>query len=236
MSIPTPHIEASAGAFAPTVLMPGDPLRAKVIAQTFLDGAKEVNSVRGMLGYTGSYKKKPVSVMGSGMGMPSIGIYSWELYNEYGVQNIIRVGSAGGIAPGVKLRDVLVGLGCCTNSNFGAQYKLPGLPASICSYKLLLRVQEAADSLSIPVKVGSLLSSDIFYNDDNADTAVWAKLGVLGVEMEAYALYLNAIRAGRDAIALCTVSDLPLTGESLTSAERQNSFFEMIEIALTAAE
>lgn len=234
MSIPTPHIGAKAGDFASTVLMPGDPLRARVIAEEYLDGARLVNEVRGMLGYTGRYKGRQVSVMGSGMGIPSMGIYSYELFAFYGVENIIRVGSAGAIAADVGLYDVVVGLGACTTSNFAAQYRLPGQFAPVASFGLVQKATAAAAALGVPVRVGNLLSSDAFY-DDSASLSDWAKLGVLAVEMEAAALYMNAARTGKNAVALCTISDCPLRGLTTTSEERQNSFRQMMEIALEMA-
>lgn len=234
MGIPTPHIEAKAGDFAPTVLMPGDPLRAKVLADTYLTGVRQVNGVRGMLGFTGLYKGTPLSVMGSGMGMPSMGIYSYELFHFYGVENIIRIGSAGAIAEDVALYDVVIGMGACTNSAYADQYGLPGRFAPIASFSLLERAVEAARSLRIPVKVGNLYSSDTFY-DESASLKSWRKMGVLAVEMEAAALYMNAARAGKSALAICTISDCPLTGEATTAEERQNSFNRMMEVALETA-
>jgi len=234
MSVPTPHIQAVAGDFAPTVLMPGDPLRAKVIAERYLEDVRLVNEVRGMLGFTGTFKGVPVSVMGSGMGMPSIGIYSYELFHFYGVENIIRIGSAGGIVEEVDLYDVVVGMGACTNSSFAMQYSLPGTFAPIASYKLLQGAVSAAAGLSVPVKVGNLLSSDTFY-DDSSSLKDWQKMGVLAVEMEAAALYYNAARAGKHALAICTISDCPFKGTLTTAEERQNSFHQMMEIALETA-
>ena len=202
-NIPTPHIAAKAGDFAETVLMPGDPLRAKFIAETFLENPVLVNNVRGVQGYTGDYRGKRVSVMASGMGIPSIGIYSYELFNFYDVQNIIRVGTAGVIRPDLKVRDIVIGQGACTNSNFAAQFDLPGTFAPICSYTLL--------------------------------QSKWQKMGVLAVEMEAAALYMNAARAGKNALAICTISDNPFTGEATTAEERQQNFTKMMEIALEIA-
>jgi len=234
MNTPTPHNTAKAGDFAPTVLMPGDPLRAKVIAEHYLEGARCVNEVRGMLAYTGSYKGMPVSVMGSGMGMPSIGIYSYELFHFYNVKNIIRVGSAGGIADDVDLYDIVIGMGSCTNSNYAAQYKLPGTFAPVASYKLLCAAVQAAEACGERVKVGNLYSSDNFY-DDGESLIEWKKMGVLATEMESAALYMNAARAGKNALAICTVSDCPFKGTLTTSEERQNSFTKMMEIALETA-
>ena len=227
----TPHLQGNRGDYAPTVLMPGDPLRAKYIAETYLENVKCVNEVRGMLGFTGTYKGTPVSVQGSGMGQPSIGIYSYELYNFFDVQSIIRVGTAGGIADSVQLRDILLAQGACTNGNYAAQYGLPGTFAPIASFRLLRKAAEAADRLGFPVRVGNLFSSDMFYDDANS-LADWQKMGVLGVEMESAALYLNAARAGKDALCICTVSDCPLRGESTTAAERQTGFTRMMELAL----
>lgn len=233
MPIPTPHIAAKEGDFAPTVLMPGDPLRSKYIAENFLEKPVLVNNVRGVQGYTGLYKGKRVSVMASGMGIPSIGIYSYELYNFYGVQNIIRIGSAGAIHPDLKLRNLVFGQGACTNSNFAHQFQMPGVIAPICSYELLEKAVNTARKLGYDFKVGNILSSDTFYADDpSVASAVWGKMGVLAVEMEAAALYLNAARAGKNALCICTISDHLLTGEELSSDERQTSFREMMTLAL----
>ena len=234
-STPTPHNGAKLGDIAKTVLMPGDPLRAKYIADNYLENVQCFNTVRNMLGYTGTYKGHKVSVMGGGMGMPSIGIYSYELYEFYGVESIIRVGSAGGIDPSVQVRDVVAGMGACTDSNYAAQYNMPGTIAPICSYELLERAVNAGREQGVNVKVGNILSSDHFYLDDPTSTATWQKMGVLAVEMEAAALYMNAARAGKKALCLLTVSDLPLTGESLPADERQTSFTQMMEIALSVA-
>ena len=234
-STPTPHNGAKFGDIAKTVLMPGDPLRAKYIADNYLENVQCFNTVRNMLGYTGTYKDHKVSVMGGGMGMPSIGIYSYELYEFYGVESIIRVGSAGGIDPSVQVRDVVAGMGACTDSNYAAQYNMPGTIAPICSYGLLEQAVNAGRKLGVNVKVGNILSSDHFYLDDPTSTAAWQKMGVLAVEMEAAALYMNAARAGKKALCLLTVSDLPLTGESLPADERQTSFTQMMEIALSVA-
>lgn len=231
MPIPTPHISAKAGDFAPTVLMPGDPLRAKYIAEHYLTDPVLVNNVRGVQGYTGTYKGKRISVMASGMGIPSIGIYSYELYNFYGVDNIIRIGSAGAIHPDLKLRNLVFAQGACTNSNFAHQFGMPGTIAPICSYDLLEKAVAKAKELGYTYKVGNILSSDTFY-DDGAGPAVWGKMGVLAVEMESAALYLNAARAGKNALCICTISDHLLTGEELSSEERQNSFHEMMVLAL----
>ena len=231
----TPHIKASSADFAKTVLMPGDPLRSKFVAENFLENARLINNVRGIQGYTGTYKGVPVSVMASGMGMPSIGIYSYELYNFFGVDNIIRIGSAGGLADDVQLRDVIIGMGACTNSAFQDQYKLNGNYAPIASYELLSRAVEEAKKIGVRYKVGNLLSSDVFYHADPKFNEGWYKLGVLGVEMEAAALYMNAAAAGKRALAICTVSDHILRGEALDADARQNTFTDMMEIALNVA-
>lgn len=235
MSIPTPHNSAKLGDFAPTVLMPGDPLRSKFIAETFLENAQLVNNVRGVQGYTGSYKGKQVSVMASGMGMPAIGIYSYELFNFYDVQNIIRIGSAGAIHPDLKLLDIVVGIGACTDSNYASQFGLPGSFAPIADFHLASRAYQTAVNLGARVMAGNLLSSDKFY-DDSASLATWQKMGVLAVEMESAALYMNAARAGKKALCICTISDTPLVGGAECSAEeRQSSFTKMMEIALEIA-
>lgn len=233
-NIPTPHITAKAGDFAKTVLMPGDPLRAKFIAETFLENPVLVNNVRGVQGYTGTYKGKRVSVMASGMGMPSIGIYSYELYNFYGVENIIRVGTAGMLDQRLKVRDIIVGMSAYTNSNFGKQYGFDGNVAPCCSWELLSKAMAAGEKLGQTPIPGALYSSDIFYDESGAGAKL-QKLGVLGVEMEAAALYMNAARAGKHALAICTISDNPFTGEELSAEERQNNFTKMMEIALEIA-
>lgn len=236
MSVPTPHINAKLGDFAPTVLMPGDPLRAKYIAEHYLENPVLVNNVRGVQGYTGTYKGKRVSVMASGMGIPSIGIYSFELYNFYNVQNIIRIGSAGAIHPDLKVRNLVFGQGACTNSNFAHQFGMPGTLAPICSFELLQKAVNKAEELGYVYKVGNVLSSDTFYSDTpETASAVWGKMGVLAVEMESAALYLNAARAGKNALCICTISDHLLTGEVLSAEERQNSFNEMMILALEIA-
>ena len=231
----TPHINANPEDFAKTVLMPGDPLRSKFIAENFLTDAKLVNNVRGIQGYTGYYNGKRVSVMASGMGMPSIGIYSYELFNFFGVENIIRIGSAGGISEKVKMRDIIVGMGACTTSNYAVQYGLEGTYAPIASYELVKAVVEEAEKLGAPYAVGNLLSSDIFYNACPEAREKWTRMGVLGVEMEAAALYMNAAYAGKRALAICTVSDHLLTGEAVDAEARQNSFTEMMTVALNVA-
>lgn len=232
---PTPHIKATPEDFAKTVLMPGDPLRSKFIAETYLENARLVNNVRGVHGYTGTYKGVPVSVMASGMGMPSIGIYSYELYNFFGVENIIRVGSAGAMQKDIALRDIVIGQGASTNSNYAAQFRLQGSFSAISSYELLREATKACEARGARYHVGNLFSSDTFYNDDSDCSARYAALGCMAVEMEAAALYMNAAKAGKRALAICTISDHLITGESSSSDERQNSFTEMMEVALEVA-
>ena len=230
----TPHNNAKKGDIANTVLMPGDPLRAKFIAENYLESPVCYNEVRGMLGYTGTYKGVPVSVQGSGMGMPSIGIYSWELFNEYGVENIIRVGTAGAVADNVELRDVIISMSASTNSNYASQYRLPGTYAPTASWELLSAAVKAAEAKGSRFHVGNVISSDTFYDDANS-LADWLKMGVLGIEMETAALYMNAARAGKNALGIFTVSDCPLKGLSTSAEERQTSFRDMMEIALETA-
>ena len=228
----TAHIKASPSDFAKTVLMPGDPLRSKFVAETFLENPKLVNNVRGIQGYTGTYKGVPITVMASGMGMPSIGIYSYELYNFFGVENIIRIGSIGAIADQVKLRDVIIGMGACTNSCYQDQYNLNGKYAPIANFELLSHAVEAAKEIGVNYHVGNILSSDVFYHADPAFNDAWAKMGVLGIEMEAAALYMNAAVAGKRALTICTVSDHIMRGEALDADSRQTSFTDMMKIAL----
>ena len=235
MSIPTPHITAKKGDFAKTVLMPGDPLRAKFIAENFLEDAVLVNEVRGINGYTGYYKGKRVSVMASGMGQPSIGIYSYELFNFYDVDNIIRVGSCGSFDKDLHVRDIIIAMGACTNGNYAAQYKLPGTFCPIADFDLVKKAVELCEQKGVNYKVGNILSSDMFYDDSNSGME-WAKMGVLGVEMESAALYCNAARAGKKALCICTVSDsFVYPQENTTAEERQNSFTKMMEIAFEIA-
>ena len=229
---PTPHNAAVEGQIAKTVLMPGDPLRAKLLADTYLENVEQFNTVRNMFGYTGTYKGQPVSVMGSGMGMPSIGIYSYELFNFYGVDNILRIGSAGGLAPEVKLRDIVIGMSSSTDSNYPSQYGMPGTIAPTADFGLLSKAIAGAEKLGYPVRVGNILASDVFYTVDNSHSK-WASMDVLAVEMESAALYLNAMYAHKHALTLLTISDLPLTGEALTAEERQTSFTQMMEVALS---
>jgi len=233
MNYPTPHINSSPDDFAKTVLMPGDPLRAKFIAENFLQNAKLVNNVRGIQGYTGDYNGTRVSVMASGMGMPSMGIYSYELYNFFGVDNIIRIGSAGAMQENIRVRDIVIGMGACTNSNYASQYNLPGTFAPVCSYELLKKCTETAQDLGLRYHVGNLLSSDTFYG---GDSSAFAKMGVMAVEMEAAALYMNALACGKNALAICTVSDHLITGEATTAEERQTSFTDMMTLALKTVE
>jgi purine-nucleoside phosphorylase len=238
---PTPHINATPEDFAKTVLMPGDPLRAKYIAENFLTDAKLVNNVRGVQGYTGTYKGKRVSVMASGMGMPSIGIYSYELYNFFGVENIIRVGSAGTYHKDVHVRDIVIAEGASYDSNYVSQFHLPGTFSAIADFKLLRTCVEIADKKKLNYHVGNIHSSDIFYGDlSDAPEMIqpvraWGKMGILAVEMEAAALYMNAARAGKRALAICTISDSLVTGEATTAEERQTSFTAMMELALETA-
>ena len=231
---PTAHIAATPDDFAKTVLMPGDPLRAKYIAESFFESPRLVNNIRGVQGYTGTYKGTAVSVMASGMGIPSIGIYSYELFNFFDVDNIIRVGSAGAISENVKIRDVILGMGSCTDSNYASQFCLPGTFAPLCSFKLLETAANIARAKKYPFHVGSLLSSDRFYDDSNS-ALDWAKMGVLAVEMESAALYMNAARSGKNALTICTISNHIVTGAETTAEERQTSFNDMIELALETA-
>ncbi len=235
MAIPTPHISAKAGDFAKTVLMPGDPLRAKYIAETYLENPRLVTSVRNVLGYTGTYKGKDISVMASGMGMPSIGIYSYELFNFYEVEQIIRIGSAGAMQDNMKLMDIVIGMGACTDSNFASQFGLPGTYAPIADYGLMDKAIQTAKAQGTNVVVGNILSSDIFYNANNNALDLWRSMGVLCVEMEAAALYMNAVKAKKKALCMLTISDHIYTGEALSSEERQLGFGKMMEVALELA-
>lgn len=236
MPIPTPHISAKKEDIAKTVLMPGDPLRAKFIAETFLENPVLVNNVRGVQGHTGTWKGVPVTVMASGMGIPAIGIYSWELYNFYDVDNIIRIGSAGAMRDDLKLMDIVAGQGACTDSNFAHQFELNGTFAPIADYTLLSNCVEAAKEKGIDMKVGNILSSDNFYSPLNCDDSTkWRDMGVMAVEMEAAGLYMNAARAGKRALCICTISDHLYRSEALSSEQRQLSLTQMIEIALDTA-
>lgn len=230
--IPTPHNNAKKGDIAKKVLMPGDPLRAKYIAETYLENPVCFNTVRNVLGYTGTYKGKEVSVMASGMGMPSIGIYSYELYNFYDVDQIIRIGSAGALQDDVNVMDVIIAMGACTDSNFGHQYGLPGSFAPIASYDLVARAVEVAKEQGTPVRVGNVVSSDVFYNDNPAVSDAWKKMGVLCAEMECAGLYMNAARAGKQALGILTISDHIYREEAISAEARQTSFNKMMEIAL----
>ena len=232
--MPTPHNSAVKGDFAKTVLMPGDPLRAKFIAETFLDKPRLVNNVRGVQGYTGTYKGVPVSVMASGMGMPSIGIYSYELFTQYDVDNIIRVGSSGAIQRELKLGSIVAGMGACTNSNYAAQYGLGGTFAPIADFALLSAAVQSAKELGLEMPVGNLYSSDTFY-DASASSLKWAEMGVLAIEMEAAALYCNAAYTKKRGLSICSVSDNIVTGEELSPEQRQTGFANMMKLALETA-
>ena len=233
---PTAHNSAGKGDFARTVLMPGDPLRAKYIAETYLENPRQVTSVRNMFGYTGTYHGKEISVMGGGMGMPSVGIYSYELFHFYDVDQIIRIGSAGALQDHVRLMDVVIGMGACTDSNYAYQYGLPGTFAPIADYELMSRAIAAAKEQGTNVVVGNVLSSDIFYNQREDVNDLWRSMGVLAVEMEAAALYMNAAKAGKKALCMLTISDHIYTGEALSAEDRQVGFGKMMEIALELAQ
>lgn len=236
MPIPTPHISAKKEDIAKTVLMPGDPLRAKFIAETFLENPVLVNNVRGVQGHTGTWKGVPVTVMASGMGIPAIGIYSWELYNFYDVDNIIRIGSAGALRDDLKLMDIVAGQGACTDSNFVHQFELNGTFAPIADYTLLSTAVETAKEHGVDMKVGNILSGDNFYSPADCDSNdKWRDMGVMAVEIEAAGLYMNAARAGKRALCICTISDHIYRPEALSSEERQLSFTQMMEIALDTA-
>jgi len=236
-NIPTPHIDAKQGEIAKTILLPGDPLRAKFIADNFLDNVKQFNETRNMLGYTGLYKGKEVSVMGTGMGCPSIGIYSYELIHFYGVENLIRVGTAGAMSPLVHVRDLVFGMGACSTSNYPSLMGLPGSYAPICSYQLLEKAISSAKELEVKYHVGNILTSDMFYAASKVSSSgmSWSDMGVLAVEMEAAALYSNAAAAGVHALAILTISDSQLTGEVTTAQERQTTFTNMMKVALSLA-
>ena len=229
---PTPHIGAKLGDIAATVIMAGDPLRVKFMADNFLDNPVQFNNVRGMLGFTGFYKGKRVSVMGHGMGMPSIGIYTYELYNFYGVKTIIRVGSAGSIQHDLHVGDLVIAMGACTNSNYACQYELPGSFAPIADFSLVREAVETCERLGYRYKVGNVFSSDVFYHE-NAHNDKWINMGVLAVEMEIAGLYMNAARSGNRALGICTISDHILTGEETTAEERQTTFTHMMDVAFS---
>ncbi len=233
-NVPTPHIDAALGDIAETVLLPGDPLRAKYIADNYLEDVKQFNFTRNMFGFTGYYNKKRVSVMGSGMGCPSMGIYSHELIFNYGCKNLIRIGTAGSINPNVKIRDIVIGMGACTTSNYVKLFNLPGDFSCICSYELLKKAVNAAENKNVNYHVGNVLSEDMFYSLDTLEKAKkWGSMGVLAIEMEIAALYANAAAGGANALGILTISDSILTGEETTSSEREKSFTDMMEIALS---
>ncbi|MBE6693013.1 MAG: purine-nucleoside phosphorylase [Ruminococcaceae bacterium] len=230
----TPHNSAKIGDIAKSVIMCGDPLRAKYIAETYLENAVCFNEIRGMYGYTGFYKGKKVSVMGHGMGMPSIGIYTYELYNHYDVETIIRAGSAGGMGDGVEVRDIIIAQGACHDSNFAWQYRLEGTFAPIADFELLKSAYDASVKLGLNAKVGNVISTDVFYAPEDVNLK-WKEMGVLGVEMEAAALYMNAAKAGKKALCVCTVSNHMFTKEELSAEERQTGFNDMIKLCLEIA-
>lgn len=232
----TPHIQPNGTKIAKTVLMPGDPLRAKYIADNFLENVEQFNEVRNMFGYTGTYKGKEISVMGSGMGIPSIGIYSYELYNFFDVDTIIRIGSCGAMQEDIQLYDIIIAQGASTNSNFVDQFQIPGNFAPLADFDLIVKAKEKADAIGARTHVGNVLSSDTFYNANADFNQKWIDMGVLGVEMESAGLYLNAIKAGKKALGIFTVSDHLLRDEATTAEERQNSFTQMMEVALEIAE
>ena len=232
---PTPHIGAEKDQIAKTVLMPGDPLRAKYIAENFLENYECVNQVRNMLAFTGEYQGKRITVAGGGMGMPSVGIYTYELFHFYEVDQIIRIGTAGTLSDKVRLRDVVVGIGASTDSSYAAQYHLPGTFAPIADFELARKAVETGERLGIRTVAGNILSSDLFYNDHEEDLTKWVKMGILAVEMEAAALYMNAARAGKKALCMLTISDAPLRSEALSAEERQTGFTDMMKIALKTA-
>lgn len=233
-NIPTPHINAPAGAFADTVLMPGDPLRSKFIAENYLENAVLVNNVRGVQGYTGTWHGKKVSVMASGMGCPSIGIYSYELFKFYDVQNIIRIGSAGALSPDVHVRDLVVGLSAYSNSAYPKSFGFTGENAPCADFDLAMKAVTIGREKGLRIHCGPIFTSDAFYSEGDAST-VAAKLGALAVEMEAAALYINAAVTGKHALAICTISDSLITGEALSAEDRQNSFRDMMELGLALA-
>ena len=228
------HINAEKGQIAESILLPGDPLRAKFIAENFLTGAKCYNEVRNMFGYTGTYKGVPVSVQGTGMGMPSIGIYSWELISDFGVQKLMRMGTAGPYNKDIKVRDIVAGISASTNSNYAEAFDLPGTYAPCASFELLMKLEDASEELGIPFHAGNILSSDNFYDTREDIWKRWARMNVMAVEMEAAALYMNAAYLGANALAIMTISDHFVTGEVTTAEERQESFTDMMRLALEA--
>lgn len=232
----TPHIQLNGTKIAKTVLMPGDPLRAKFIADNFLENVEQFNEVRNMFGYTGTYKGKEVSVMGSGMGIPSIGIYSYELYNFFDVDTIIRIGSCGAMQEDVNLYDIIIAQGASTNSNYVDQFQIPGHFAPLADFDLVVKAKAKSDEIGARTHVGNILSSDTFYNANPDFNQKWIDMGILGVEMESAGLYLNATKAGKKALGIFTVSDHLLRDEATTAEERQNSFTQMMEVALEIAE
>ena len=233
--MPTPHNRAGKGEIAEAVLLPGDPLRAKFIAETFLEDVKQFNDVRNMFGFTGTFQGKPVSVMGTGMGCPSIGIYTYELIHFYDVKKLIRIGSCGAMTEKLHLGDIVMAMGASTDSNYAAQYELPGTFSATASFDLLLKAQQSAEAHGFPYMVGNVLSSDVFYSDTEGRSMKWTKMGVLAAEMESFALYCNAARAGAEALAIFSVSDSIVTGEAMPADERQTSFTNMMTVALEAA-
>ena len=235
MIVPSACNAANKGDIAKVVLMPGDPLRAKYVAEHYLENPVCFNTVRNMFGYTGTYKGKRISVMGSGMGVPSIGLYSYELYNYFEVDSIIRIGSAGGVSDKIKLRDVVIAMGASTNSAYANQYCFPGTIAPIASYTLLKHATDAAEKIGAKAVVGSVFTADQFYDANPDSAAKYREMSILAVEMETAGLYLTAAKAGKQALSILTISDLVFTGEGLTADERQNSFTEMMEIALETA-
>lgn len=232
---PTPHIGAQKEQIAKSVLMPGDPLRAKFIAENFLENYECVNQVRNMLAFTGEYRGKRITVAGGGMGMPSVGIYTYELFHFYEVDQIIRIGTAGTLSDKVQLRDVVIGVGASTDSSYAQQYRLPGTFAPIADFELARKAAEEGERLGIRTAAGNILSSDVFYHDDEEALQKWVKMGILATEMEAAALYMNAARAGKKALCMLTISDAPLRGEALSAEERQNGFTDMMKLALEIA-
>ncbi|MBO4316624.1 MAG: purine-nucleoside phosphorylase [Prevotella sp.] len=229
---PTPHIGAAFGEIAETVIMAGDPLRVKFMAEKFLDNPVQFNNVRGMLGFTGTYQGKRVSVMGHGMGMPSIGIYTYELFHFYGVKTIIRVGSAGSYQRDLHVGDIVIALGACTDSNYAAQFELPGTFSPIADFQLARDAVNACERMGYSYKVGNVFSSDVFYAE-NPHSDKWINMGVLAVEMEIAALYMNAARSGNRALGICTVSDHLITGEATTAEQRQTTFTRMMDVAFS---
>ena len=229
---PTPHIGAKYGEIAETVIMAGDPLRARFMAEKYLDNPVCINEIRGMLGYTGTYNGKRVTMMGHGMGMPSIGLYTYELYNFYGVKTIIRVGSAGAYRKELHLGDLVLAEGACTDSNYADQYQLDGMFAPIADFDLLRKAADICDNMGLNYMVGNVVSSDLFYRE-NPNTKGWIKMGVLAVGMEIAALYMNAARSGNRALGILTISDHILTGEKTTAEQRQTTFTNMMEVALS---